>query len=136
MKIRPGFVSNSSSSSFVMVIVKRAYDLAIANEDPLTKAILEAVMHEDIVLGRKCMTYGDCSSDCWWDEVDADKIIERAKEIADGRLVTACPDAPTDPDDLDEFLKDVVSDSLGQYSVMATFKNVSPDQIWSYDMDW
>jgi len=136
MKVRSGFVSNSSSSSFVLLVEKEAYDLAVANEDPITKAILEAVMGKDTVLGRECMTYGDCSSDYWWDEVNVNEVVERAKEIAGDDPVTTYDKAPTNTNELDEFLRDTVRDGMRQYSIKDIFNSVPADQKWSCDMDW
>lgn len=133
MKIRQGFVSNSSSSSFVMVVAKKAYDEVVAGLDPLDQAILEFVMEQGNVLGQKCMIYGDCSSDYWWDNININDIVNRAKEIAGDKPVMS--DANSDDID-DDDLREAVRDGMGEYSVKAYFKGVPATQKWSYDMDW
>lgn len=42
MKFRKGFVTNSSSSSYVIVIKEDAYDVAMQNVHPLVRKVLEA----------------------------------------------------------------------------------------------
>lgn len=136
MKIRSGFVSNSSSSSFVLVVTKEAYDKVLTNEDPITRAILGAVMGAETVLGRECMTYGYCSSEYRWENVNVDEVVEKAKEIAGDDPVTTNDKSPTDLAELDDFLQDIVREGLGQYSVSASFKNVPTNQKWSHKLDW
>jgi len=136
MKIRSSFVSNSSSSSFVMVVTKEAFDTVMANETPIGQAILNYVMSPSKVLGQDCMTYGDCSSDYWWDEVSYGDIIADAKARANGGPLTSESDEPTDEDELDDYLSELIRDNLGEYSVKASFKQTPKDQVWTYDMDW
>jgi len=136
MKIRTGFVSNSSSSSFVLIVTKDEYDRVCSQEDPIVRAILEAVMKSTNVLGNECMLYDDCSSEYWFEDVDQDTIVNRAIEIANGGRITSDPDAPHDPDELKEFLKEIVYDGMGEYTIRDTFKSVPGDKKWSHGMDW
>lgn len=46
MKIRVGFVSNSSSSSFVCFIDQDVFNKALAETHPYTKAVIEALIPE------------------------------------------------------------------------------------------
>ena len=46
MKVRTGFVSNSSSSSFVAVIEKQAFDTAMEETHPYFKKVIETVGFE------------------------------------------------------------------------------------------
>jgi hypothetical protein len=55
MKFREGFVSNSSSSSFVLVVKKEAYDLAAAEFDSTQLRFCEEFFDESNVLGHPCM---------------------------------------------------------------------------------
>lgn len=139
MKIRNGFVSNSSSSSFVLVVRKDAFDKVKMKEDPLIQAILEAVMTSEVVLGHECMIYDDCSSEYWFDNIDIDGIINRAKEIAGAGKLTNLTDIPYDteeePEEYQEFLREIVHENVGHYSIEAVFKNV-PDKVWTHNIYW
>lgn len=138
MKIRSGFVSNSSSSSFVLVVTKEAFDEATTGVDPIYQAMLEAVMSKDTVFGHECMVYDDCSSEYWWESMDYGSVITRAKEIARAEFVpvTTSAEAPTDADELDEFLTEIIRNNMGEYGTKAFFKSTPKDQIWSHGMDW
>jgi hypothetical protein len=46
MKIRQGFVSNSSSSSFVVITTKEDWDAAVAKLEPLGKLMVEHCIHK------------------------------------------------------------------------------------------
>lgn len=55
MKIRTGFVSNSSSSSFVVVTTKENYEKCLNEADQLTKDIVKAIGYEkETIFGRDC----------------------------------------------------------------------------------
>ena len=57
MKIRNGFVSNSSSSSFVCIIRKEAFDKVIAKKGLLWKAFALQFFSKSTVLGIDCMYF-------------------------------------------------------------------------------
>jgi hypothetical protein len=60
MKSRLGFVSNSSSSSFVIIVKKDAYERRLKEVHPYVKAVIEA-MHdkkEATFLGEKVVILG------------------------------------------------------------------------------
>lgn len=136
MKIRTGFVSNSSSSSFVLIVTKDEYDKVYSREEPIGKAILEAVMGKTKVLGNECVIYDNCSSDYWFDNIDRSKVVDRAFEIANGNPVISDPNAPSDPDELKDFLEEVVYDGMGEYDIRDYFKDVPGDKKWSHSMGW
>jgi hypothetical protein len=47
MKVRAGFVSNSSTSSFVLVVTKKNFDKVLKNSDDLTKDLIKRLnIHE------------------------------------------------------------------------------------------
>jgi len=74
MKIRQSFVSNSSSSSFVCIMRKDAFDKRFADADPKTRFIInQAVTSEDeIVFGIPCVIIKDFSTpsgDSMWGEI-------------------------------------------------------------------
>lgn len=62
MKVRNGFVSNSSSSSFVMIVEKDAYDNAFKDLSKLEKALAEKLFSETKALGKECMLYENTSN--------------------------------------------------------------------------
>lgn len=78
MKVRTGFVSNSSSSSFTAVLSRVDYDVMIASLGPVQQAIME---HHDITEGMNghvMFTFCDGEhSD--FDNMDKEAIIELAK---------------------------------------------------------
>ena len=47
MKTRSGFVSNSSSSSFVYILLKDQYEELLKNVDEYQKAVLKELGHEE-----------------------------------------------------------------------------------------
>ena len=55
MKVRQGFVSNSSSSSFICVIVKEAYDKIELRKD--FRDILDNILEKDKLLGMDLLVY-------------------------------------------------------------------------------
>jgi hypothetical protein len=59
MKTRDGFVSNSSSSSFVAIISKDAFDLALSEAHPYIQAVVEAMgKQESTFMGNQVVTMG------------------------------------------------------------------------------
>lgn len=65
MKTRLGFVSNSSSSSFVMVVEKKAYERKLEEVHPYVRAVVEAMdkkldsfMGHDVILLGTWMNAG------------------------------------------------------------------------------
>jgi hypothetical protein len=73
MKIRTGFVSNSSSSSFVLVATKEAVEAVFQKTSIYVQAVANFVKTETKFLGKEvCIfngTIGDCSS---WDNFNED----------------------------------------------------------------
>ena len=86
MKIRTGFVSNSSSSSFLLLITKEAHDKILENSNEVNKILINHIMGEPFnlagqeFLGMSTMS-GNCASDFDpFEDLDLDKI-EEAKKI-------------------------------------------------------
>ena len=52
MKSRMGFVSNSSSSSFIVIVDKKTYDNAISEAHPFTQAVVKGLRSDNIYEGR------------------------------------------------------------------------------------
>lgn len=65
MKVREGHVSNSSTSSFVLMTTKENYERALAEADPYTAAVAKALVDKDaskqVFLGRKMVVFTEYS---------------------------------------------------------------------------
>jgi len=53
MKIRTGFVSNSSSSSFVCVTTKKEVNRLLKDETPYGRAVIRSIMSDHILDGKE-----------------------------------------------------------------------------------
>jgi hypothetical protein len=89
MKIRNGFVSNSSSSSFVALVPKIDWQSMIATMSPIEQAAVESLSGDTTFCGIECVDYA-CNSgnDDSLEYADWDKIRERAKELAAAKGIT------------------------------------------------
>ena len=140
MKVRIGFVSNSSSSSFVLAIKKDAFDEWRKNEDPIVQAMAEATMHRDDIFGIDCMVYEYASSEGgWFDNLCISDIVNRGNEIAKeqnrGVATKVAIINKTKEEDIDDsWLHEHVSECI--YEVGDYFDEISKDKVWSHGMDW
>jgi len=93
MKIRTGFVSNSSSSSFLVIATLNNHSRAIAVLNELQQNVINKIMRGDIVFGQQMMvgetyythggegTFGDMVRDLvdsCVEELDCDDFYELA----------------------------------------------------------
>lgn len=85
MKIRHGFVSNSSSSSFLAIIPKADWETVMNGRSPLTKAVAEELISPAKFCGMDLIEFSyiagqydtfDDGGDCY------ESIAERAEELA------------------------------------------------------
>jgi len=83
MKIRIGFVSNSSSSSYILIIKKDEYDELYNSLSKLEKHILDNLQLKDKKFGdidiKVHTEWFDCGS-CWIDYIDEICFDEYNKE--------------------------------------------------------
>ena len=90
MKIRKGHVSNSSSSSFVLITTKRNYERAMEGLDPYAKAVAKALAEEqklgdlDIVTFFKFSGMGGYGTFDFLDvDFDEEGLTEDEQALAD-----------------------------------------------------
>lgn len=102
MKIRNGFVSNSSSSSFVALIPKTEWSSVVAGLSDIELAAIETLIRDATFCGTDCIEYKSMSGNYnSFDYADWDYIKERALELAtqNGRTIPN-----------EDFEKDIISD--------------------------
>lgn len=57
MKTRSGFVSNSSSSSFVLIVPVEIHEKALSDVSPQVRDMVNRVTKQETVFGRECRIY-------------------------------------------------------------------------------
>lgn len=91
MKIRMGFVSNSSSSSFIAIVPMDIHEKVLSELHPFVTAVANAIGEEQDVLGQRCfVTSGLSVMDCGpfdglyvdfdWDDDEDDEDWEERPE--------------------------------------------------------
>lgn len=87
MKMRLGFVSNSSSSSFVVTITKKAFDKALLKADEFTTAVINAMeKQESKFAGIDVITIGthsDMGGGSEFDYMEIDLPVNENEEEPD-----------------------------------------------------
>ncbi len=84
MKIRSGFVSNSSSSSFMAVVEKDAFEQMKKTLSPMALAVLNEIgVNNTQAFGKDCIVYEVMHGNYSWTEwVDRNRIGIEATRIA------------------------------------------------------
>lgn len=104
MKVRSGFVSNSSSSSFVALIPKTEWVGIIAGLSDIEMAAIETLIKDKTFCGVDCVEYKAMSGNYdSFEYSDMGAIINRAKDLAkqNGRTI---PDEDLDEDNIMELV--------------------------------
>jgi len=83
MKIRIGFVSNSSSSSFVAVVPMKIHEKVLARTHPYVRAVVEVLGREKMVFGGKCFVTSTYSNQGYgtWDHIDIDYLYDNVLHV-------------------------------------------------------
>ena len=109
MKIRQGYVSNSSSSSFVAVVTKKAFEAAMEKmEDPRYVKILRHITKKEKRFGQELITLLEYSDTGGFSNIfgDGDRLDPEDIGLTDKEMgvsdVEEDPDADV-PEDEDEF---------------------------------
>ena len=128
MKTRTGFVSNSSSSSFVLITTKENHDKAMEKLSPYEKAVIKAIMEPDNVFGRKCMVGGEYSDNGGGGNLDYLEIEYEDEDKAEDENADENADEDTDE-----------NDENNPYDAWEKYRNeVKKDRksVFTYSMDW
>jgi hypothetical protein len=92
MKVREGHVSNSSTSSFVLMTTKENYERALAEADPYVRAVAKALVDKEaskqVFLGRKMVVFSEYSDQGGngtfsWLDIEYEKPKDKKKEDAE-----------------------------------------------------
>ena len=87
MKIRSGFVSNSSSSSFMAILTKEDYEAVLSRLTAVEAAIAEqAEISTQKFMGQDCVVHYHVSGNySTLEDVSSTAVADRAREIAAAR---------------------------------------------------
>lgn len=75
MKIRCGFISNSSSSSFILITTKENHEKTLEKLDNYAKAVINSIASESKVFGKNLVyitTFSGMGGEGTFDNIDID----------------------------------------------------------------
>lgn len=140
MKIREGFVSNSSSSSFILLMDAEKVDSIKDQLKPLELAMLEFATTKSKAFGREVYLHTRSNTHGWsdWEEYsdNLEVIIDNARDIAKARGVTELLDEEADRaiEGWDEdYIDDMLYDLIGLERVRDL---LSEDDYYSHHNDF
>ena len=113
MKTRSGFVSNSSSSSFILFASKEAFDAALADCSELEKKIAAHFIEKDTkqFLGRDVCSYSYCSGNC------GDYAYELVRDEVNNWLSTSSKDSGKEAHYvIDDAIDDAIDFAFGGFT--------------------
>lgn len=124
MKVRTGFVSNSSSSSYLVIIPKEKRAEVESKMDPVALAVIERIGWQEIenFMGQELLKMEWVTGNYAWPEIYSDNMFDRIKELCEERKVNLyklvglreeCFDTEEPDEDAMEDLMDAIDDELG-----------------------
>lgn len=127
MKIRQGFVSNSSSSSFLMLVDREQHEEALRKLTRLHKEVVEYVTKKEIELfGHKVLVLGWVSGN--YSSLEDFSVTDEAKEEV-LKIIRNEEGDDFEEDCDDDYVSEAIYDSLDEYK-----KVVNPLFSTSQDM--
>jgi hypothetical protein len=84
MKLRSGFVSNSSSSSFIILVTKEAHEEAMAKLHPWERTVVDCFMSEGKIGNQEICYGGQFSNDGFdpFEYLDIEEVPEELQEAS------------------------------------------------------
>ena len=140
MKTRTGFVSNSSSSSFIAVATLDAFEAALLLINENERKIVRAIAEDDTCLGQKVKVvkeFNDAGgfSSIWGCDGDGkDEIMEKAG------ISTSCPQCDDEDDEAEctcdedrDFVYEAIPDYFSAIEMLSKKKEWK-NQVYSVDV--
>jgi hypothetical protein len=130
VKVRTGFVSNSSSSSFVALFPAEEYKKIRKELSPTTIGVVETIgLEETKFMGIDCLKFGYISGNySTLEYIDKNEIKEKAEKVIEDRKDEYS-------DDFEEtYQEDRIWDAT--YEFENKLDNLSPEKIFTHSEDF